>query len=319
MGQEPIWIWAGFLAFVLAMLAIDLGVFQRRAHSVSIKEAGIWSAVWIGLSLSFAVLLYFWRGAQPALEFTSGYLIEKALSVDNLFVFLLIFTFFGVPGKYQHRVLFWGVLGALVMRGLFVWAGTALIAQFHFVIYLFGAFLIFTGVKLAVQKEGDLHPENNALIRLVTRVVPVTEGYESERFVIRRSGALLATPLLIVLIAVESSDLLFAMDSIPAVLAVTHDPFLVYTSNVFAILGLRALYFVLAGAMEKLHYLKLALSLILSFVGVKMLIAGWYEIPIALSLCVIAGLLALAILASWIRARRTGLHPVLPAEQAPLT
>jgi tellurite resistance protein TerC len=299
-----VWIWVGFLLFVCAMLALDLGVFQRRAHAVSPKEAGIWTAVWVSLALLFSVVIYFWHGPTAALEYTSGYLIEKALSVDNLFVFVLIFTFFGVPAAYQHRVLFWGVLGALVLRGLFVAVGAVLLAQFHWVVYVFGAFLLYTGIKLALMKEAEVHPDRNPLVRLFRKVIPVTSHYVGEHFFTRINGRRIATPLLLVLIVVESTDLAFATDSIPAVFAVTTDPFLVYTSNVFAILGLRSLYFLLAHAMEHFYYLKPALAVILSFVGVKMLISRLFEIPTVTSLAVIVGLLAVATIASLIRARR---------------
>jgi tellurite resistance protein TerC len=298
------WIWAAFVAFVLAMLAIDLGLFQRKVHAVSMKEAGIWTIVWISLALSFNAVLYLWRGPEPALQFLAGYLIEKSLSVDNLFVFALLFSFFAVPAVYQHRVLFWGVLGALILRGLFVAAGTALISSFHWIIYVFGAFLVFTGARLALAGEGEVNPDKNPLLRLSRRFLPLTPGFEGQRFFVRRAGRVLATPLFLVLLVVESTDLVFAVDSIPAVFAVTQDPFLVYTSNVFAILGLRSLYFLLAGAITRFYYLKLALGAILTFVGVKMLIADLFEIPVAISLGVIAGLLVLAMLASVARARR---------------
>ena len=304
MQLVSIWIWAAFLAFVLAMLAIDLGFFQRKVHAVNMKEAGIWTMVWISLALSFNALLFFWRGPEAALQFLAGYLIEKSLSVDNLFVFALLFSFFAVPAVYQHRVLFWGVLGALILRGLFVAAGTVLIGSFHWIIYLFGAFLVFTGARLALAGEGELNPDKNPLLRLSRRFLPVTPGFEGQRFFVRRAGRLLATPLFLVVLVVESTDLVFAVDSIPAVFAVTQDPFLVYTSNVFAILGLRSLYFLLAGAITRFYYLKLALAAILTFVGVKMLIADLFEIPVAISLGVIAGLLALAVVASVVRARR---------------
>jgi tellurite resistance protein TerC len=304
MQPVAIWIWAAFLVFVLAMLAIDLGLFQRKVHVVSMKEAGIWTIVWISLALSFNALLYFWRGPEAALQFLAGYLIEKSLSVDNLFVFALLFSFFAVPAVYQHRVLYWGVLGALILRGLFVAAGTVLIGSFHWIIYLFGAFLVFTGARLALAGEGEVNPDKNPVLRLSRRFLPVTPGFEGQHFFVRRAGRLMATPLFLVLLVVESTDLVFAVDSIPAVFAVTQDAFLVYTSNVFAILGLRSLYFLLAGAITRFHYLKLALAAILTFVGVKMLIADLFEIPVAISLGVIAGLLVLAVVGSVVRARR---------------
>jgi len=297
-------VWAGFIAFVLAMLALDLGVFNRKAHAITMKEAGIWTAVWIGLALVFNVVIYFWRGQVAALEFLTGYLIEKALSVDNLFVFALIFGMFAVPARFQHRVLFWGVLGALIMRAVFIGAGAALLDRFHWMIYVMGAFLIFTGIKLATQKEMEVHPERNPLVKFFSKIFPVTPNYHGEAFFVRLNGALAATPLFIVLLVVESTDVVFAVDSIPAIFAVTTDPFLVYTSNVFAILGLRSLYFLLAGALDKFHYLKPALAVILSFVGIKMLISSFYKIPVGVSLGVIAGLLAVAVIASLIRAKR---------------
>ncbi len=302
MDGETIGVWVGFNLFVLAMLALDLGVFHRKAHVVSLKEAMIWSVVWIALALLFNLGVYVWRGPESALEFFTGYLIEKSLSVDNIFVFVLIFSAFSVPAAFQHRVLFWGVLGALLMRGTLILAGSALLKEFHWIIYVFGAFLILTGIKLAIQRHAQQHPENNPLVKLVRRVLPMMSAYEGERFFVRRTGRWLATPLLLVLLSVEFTDLIFAADSIPAIFAVTQDPFIVYTSNVFAILGLRSLYFVLAGVVDKFYYLKLGLSAILVFVGVKMVLADVYKIPVALSLLVIAGVLAIAVVASWLRA-----------------
>lgn len=310
--EVTVWVWVGFVAFVLAMLALDLGVFNRKSHAISMKEAGIWTAVWISLALIFNVVIYFWQGQTPALEFLTGYLIEKALSVDNLFVFALIFTMFAVPGKFQRRVLFWGVLGALIMRGIFIAAGAALLERFHWLIYVMGAFLIFTGIKLALQKETEIHPDRNPLVRLVSKIFPVTKTYHGESFFVRINGALVATPLFIVLLIVESTDVVFAVDSIPAIFAVTRDPFIVYTSNVFAILGLRSLYFLLAGALDKFHYLKPALAVILSFVGLKMLISNFYKIPVGVSLGVIATLLIVAVVASLVRARRLAGRESLP-------
>lgn len=303
MLSGTIWLWIGFNVFVLAMLALDLGVFHRKAHAVSIKEASIWSVVWIILAMAFNAGVYFFSGPEPALQFFTGYLIEKSLSVDNIFVFGLLFTYFNVPAAYQHRVLFWGVLGALVMRGILIVLGTSLLDTFHWIIYLFGAFLIFTGVRMAFHKEEEVHPERNPLLKLVRRIVPVTHGYERDRFIVRRAGQVLVTPLLLVLLVVETTDLIFALDSIPAIFAVTLDPFIVYTSNVFAILGLRSLYFVFANAMAKFYYLKLGLAVVLSFVGVKMVLADIYHIPTTLSLAVIAVVLATAIVASGVRAR----------------
>jgi tellurite resistance protein TerC len=287
------------------MLALDLGVFHRSAHAVSIKEAAIWSVVWISLALTFNVVLFFWLGQQPALEYLTGYVIEKSLSIDNIFVFVLIFAYFKVPAAYQHRVLFWGVLGALVMRAILILLGGVLLERFHWIIYIFGAFLIFTGIKMARQTEIEIHPDNNPLVKLMRRIFPVTADYQGEHFFVSNAGKLFATPLLIVLVLVESTDLIFAVDSIPAIFAVTNDTFIVYTSNVFAILGLRSLYFVLAGVIDKFYYLKLGLSVVLTFVGTKMLlVAAGIKIPIYISLLVIIGVLAIAVVASLLRARR---------------
>jgi tellurite resistance protein TerC len=314
MLTDTIWLWVGFNLFVLAMLALDLGVFHRHAHAVTVKEATLWSVVWISLALTFnAGLYFFWdtisptsdyTNAEAALAFFTGYLIEKSLSVDNIFVFVLIFTYFAVPSVYQHRVLFWGILGALVMRAILILAGAALIKEFHWIIYIFGAFLIFTGFKMAFHRDEEIHPERNPLVKLLRRVMPITENYEDDKFFIRRAGVWMATPLFLVLLIVESTDLIFAVDSIPAIFAVTTDPFIVYTSNVFAILGLRSLYFLLAGVMDKFHYLKLGLSVVLIFVGIKMVVTDIYKIPIGLSLVVIAVILGVAILASLWRTRR---------------
>jgi TerC family integral membrane protein len=302
--SAPIWLWIAFNVFVLVMLAIDLGVFHRTSHTVSLKEALGWSGVWIVLALLFNAGLYIWRGPEPALQFLTGYLIEKSLSVDNIFVFVLLFSAFSVPTAYQHRVLFWGVLGALVMRGSLIAVGTVLLEDFHWILYVFGAFLIFTGIRMALRKETEVHPDRNPMLNFVRRLVPVTAKYERDRFFVRRSGQFLVTPLLLVLVAVETTDLIFAVDSIPAIFAVTTDPFLVYTSNVFAILGLRSLYFVFANIIDKFYYLRPGLAVVLSYVGMKMILADIYHIPSALSLLVIAGILAITIVASIMRARR---------------
>jgi len=304
MGHESIWLYVGFIVFVLAMLAADLGVFQRRAHAVSMKEAGLWTGVVVFLALLFGIGLYLWRGSEFSLEFLAGYLVEQALSVDNLFVFVLLFSIFAVPRAYQHRVLFWGIIGALILRGLFIFIGSALMERFHWFIYLFGAFLVYTAIKLAAGKEVEVKPENNPLMRFARRFLPLTESYHEEHFFVRLAGKLWATPLLLVLLVVESTDVAFATDSVPAVFAVARDPFIIYTSNIFAILCLRSLYFLLAGAIEEFHYLKPALSLILGFVGVKMLISHFYAIPIGISLLVIAGLLGIAMAASVVYAQR---------------
>ena len=313
--------WIVFTLIVLGMLAIDLGVFHRKAHAVSVREALGWSVVWIALALLFdAGIYYFWHliapgsiygNADAALAFLTGYLIEKSLSVDNIFVFVLIFSYFAVPAIYQHRILFWGVLGALIMRGILIGLGAALIEQFHWIIYLFGAFLIFTGIRMAFHDDVEIHPEHNPLVKLVRRFLPVTPYYVEDKFIVRTGKALAVTPLLLVLLIVESTDLVFAVDSIPAIFAVTTDPFLVYTSNVFAILGLRSLYFVLAGVIEKFHYLKIGLSAVLVFVGAKMVIADFYEIPTALSLGVVAVILIGSVIASLLWPLPT--HEVAPA------
>lgn len=290
--------WVGFNLFVVAMLAIDLGVLNRKAHVVHFREAITWTGVWIALALCFAVGVFFWRGKPVALEFTTGYLVELALSVDNLFVFLLVFRFFKVPGQFQHKVLFWGILGALVMRGIFIYAGVALINRFHWIIYVFGAFLVYTGIKLAFQKEAEVHPEQNPVVRWFRKIMPVTKDYVGGKFFVRSQMGRAATPLFLVLIVVETTDVLFAADSIPAILAITHDPFIVYTSNVFAIMGLRSMYFALSGMMDIFHHLHYGLSAILSFIGVKMLISNYVKIPTGWALGIVAGVLAISILAS---------------------
>ena len=314
MFEGTIWLWIGFNLFVLLMLALDIGVFHRKSHVISIKEATIWSVVWITLALVFNLGLYlFWDQISPtssytnneaALAFFTGYLIEKSLSVDNIFVFVLIFTFFAVPAAYQHRVLFWGIIGALIMRGTLIAVGATLLKEFHWIIYVFGAFLIFTGIRMALHRNEEMHPERNPLIKLIRRIMPVTDHYEGDKFFIRRAGKLIATPLFLVLLLVESTDLIFAVDSIPAIFAVTEDPFIVYTSNVFAILGLRSLYFLLAGVVDKFYYLKLGLSAVLVFVGTKMVMVDLYKIPVGVSLGVIASILAISVIASLWRAQR---------------
>ena len=288
-----------FNAFVLAMLALDLGL-HRRKHEIKFKEAVAWSAVWIGLALAFAALVAYQRGADTALQFLTGYIIEESLSVDNLFVFLLIFSYFAVPARLQHGVLFWGVLGAMVLRAIFIVAGVALLERFEAVIYLFGAILIFSGVKMALEKESKIDPNQNPVLKLFRKLMPVTMEFEGSKFLVRRDGRTFATPLLLVLLVVETTDLIFAVDSIPAVLAITRDRFIVYTSNVFAILGLRAMFFALKGAMDLFHHLHYGLSAILVFVGAKMLLGHFIEIPIGIALGVVASILALSIVASLI-------------------
>jgi tellurite resistance protein TerC len=294
-------LWIGFTLFVLGMLALDLGVLHRRAHEVRPREALMWSLVWIGLALAFNGGIYAWFGSQRAIEFLTGYLIEKALSVDNIFVFLVLFSYFSVPPAYQHRVLFWGVLGAILLRALFILVGAALIQAFHWIIFVFGGFLILTGIKILTQKHENVQPERNPLMRLLQKLVPTVPEYHGTRFLVRVNGRRYATPLLVVLIAVEATDVVFALDSIPAIFAVTRDPFIVYTSNIFAILGLRSLYFLLAGIMDRFRYLKVGLGLVLAFVGLKMVVSDLYQIPVGISLAVVASLLGASILASLLR------------------
>ena len=298
------WMWAGFTALVLAMLALDLGVFHRHAHAVKVREAAIWSVVWVTLALAFNGWIAATWGSQRGLEFLTGYLIEKALAVDNIFIFLVIFSSFHVPAAYQHRILFWGILGALVMRALFIFAGAALLAKFHWVMYLFGGFLVLTGGRLLVQRETEPHPEHNPLFRLFTRMVRSVPEDDGGKFLVQRDGRWFATPLLLVLVLIEITDLIFAVDSIPAIFAVTNDPFIVYTSNIFAILGLRAMFFLLAGVMDRFSYLKVGLAFVLMFVGTKMLLTDIYKIPIGLSLGVVVAILASSVIASLLRERR---------------
>lgn len=302
--MNSLWGWVGFNVAVLAILALDLGVLHRRSSKVSLKEAGIWSAVWVALSLCFAFAVYQTMGKESGLEFLTGYLIEYALSVDNIFVFVLIFTYFQVPEKYQHRVLFWGIIGALVLRGVMIVAGSALVTRFAWTLYIFGAFLVFTGIKMALQKDDNAYnPERDPVLRLARRIIPVANDYHGDKFFIRQSVAgggtrLAATQLFIVLLIVDTTDIIFATDSIPAIFAVTRDPFIVYTSNICAVLGLRALYFLLAGVVDKFVYLKLGLSLVLIFIGGKMLLEHFVHLPIVASLGVVGAVLAASILAS---------------------
>lgn len=296
--QVTIWFWVLFNLFILGMLALDLGVFHRNVHEVRTREAAMWSGIWVTLSLLFNLGIWIFAGPEPALQFLTGYLIEKALSVDNIFVMVLIFGYFGVAPKYQHRVLFWGILGALVMRGIFIVVGTVLIKQFHWIIYIFGALLVYTGTRMAFRDEAPFDAENNRLLRWARKVIPLSRQYHGKHFTVVENGRRLATPLLLVLIMVEFTDLVFAIDSIPAIFAVTTEPFIVYTSNVFAILGLRSLYFLLANVVHKFRYLKYGLSFILVFVGVKMLLSDIQKVPIGASLVVIALALTISILAS---------------------
>jgi tellurite resistance protein TerC len=295
--------WILFNLFVVAMLALDLGVFHRRAHEVRFREALAWSVMWIALAAAFAALIFFWRGRILALEFVTGYVIELSLSVDNLFVFLLIFRYFRVPGEDQHKVLFWGIIGALIMRAVFILLGVSLIRRFHWIVYVFGALLVYSGIRLFSEEGSEVHPEKNPVLRLFRRWVPVTQDYHAGKFFVRQP-ALFATPLLVVLLVVETTDLLFAVDSIPAVLAITLNAFIVYTSNVFAILGLRSMYFALAGMMEIFHYLHYGLSGVLIFVGAKMLVSHYYQIPTVVALGVVAGVLLLSVLVSVIHPKR---------------
>jgi tellurite resistance protein TerC len=286
--DTPIIFWILFNAFVLLMLALDLGVFNRKIHEVSLKEALTWTFIWVLLALVFNAIIFYWRGRQQALEFFTGYLIEKALSVDNIFVFIMIFTYFQIPSKYQHKVLFWGILGALLMRVIFIFAGVALIEKFHFTIYLFGALLIYTGYKMFYHNNAKIEPDKNPFIRFFKKFMPVTPHLQEDNFIVKLNGKLYATPLFLVLILIETTDLIFAVDSIPAILAITQDQFIVYTSNVFAILGLRSLYFALAGVVHRFWLLSYGLAVVLVFVGIKMLLIDIYKIPIEWSLIFIA-------------------------------
>jgi len=302
MGEHNFLLWIIFGALVIGLLLLDLSVFHRKVHEVKMREALLWSCGWISLALLFNVFVWYSLGQQKALEFLTGYLIEESLSVDNLFVFIVIFSYFAVPKIYHHRVLFWGIMGAVVMRAIFIASGAMLLQKFHWVIYIFGLFLVITGVKMLLFREKEIHPEKNVFVRILKKIVPISDQYAGQRFLIRRDQRLYATPLLIVLVVVETTDILFAVDSIPAIFAITNDPFIVYTSNIFAILGLRSLYFLLAGIMDRFVYLKTGLSFVLCFVGAKMLIVDFYKIPILIALGVVATILAISIIASLIRA-----------------
>lgn len=292
------YLWTGFIVFVIIMLALDLGVFHRKSHEVKIREALIWSAVWISLALIFNYGIFIFMGREKAIEFLTGYVIEKSLSIDNLFVFIMVFTYFNVDTKYQHKILFWGILGALIMRAIFIFAGVALISMFHWIIYVFGGFLIFTGVKMLFHKDEKLNPNKNPLVIIFKKFFPVTEEMHGSKFFVKINARTVATPLFIVLLVIEFTDLIFAVDSIPAILAISNDTFIIFTSNVFAILGLRALYFALAGITKYFYYLKYGLSAILVFVGIKMIMAEFYKIPIVYSLLSILGILIISILFS---------------------
>ena len=295
--------WILFNLFVFAMLALDLGVFNRRAHSVTFREALVWSGMWVALATIFAVIVYFWHGRAASLEFATGYLIELSLSIDNLFVFLVIFRYFRVPGELQHRVLFWGILGALITRGIFILAGVSLIQRFHWLIYCFGALLVYSGIKLLRQGDEEVNPETNPLLKLFRKWMPVTEDYVGEKFWVRQPG-LYATPLVVVLLVVETTDIVFAVDSIPAVLAITLNAFIVYTSNVFAILGLRSMYFAVSGMMEWFEYLHYGLSVVLILIGAKMLVSHYVEVPTVVALGTVAGVIAVSVVASVVWPRK---------------
>jgi len=303
--QVPLWFWPAFVAFVIVMLALDLFVINRKAHEVKLRESLSWTAAWVSLALLFCAGVYFKFGSLKAFEFLTAYLVEYSLSVDNLFVFLLIFGYFQIPREFEHKVLFWGILGALVMRVSFILAGLTLIAKLHWVIYIFGAFLVYVGLRLIFAKDQQVHPEKNLALRLFKRFMPVTHELEQGRFFINPAGRWLATPLFVAVIVIETTDVVFAIDSIPAVLSITRDAFIAYTSNVFAILGLRSLFFALSKFMSLFHYLKYGLSTILIFIGAKMLAAEFFKIPVGIALAVVAGVLALAVLASIIRMKRT--------------
>ena len=293
-----IWFWVGFVAFVLSMLALDLGVFNRTPHVVGAREALTWTSVWVGLALVFAGGLAVFFDRQSALTFLTGYVIEESLSVDNIFVIVLIFQYFAVPAKYQHRVLFWGILGALVMRGVFILVGAALLARFEWIIYVFGAVLVVTGVRMAFRSDDEFDGEQNAVVKAIRRWLPLTDGYRGKHFFAVEAGRRFATPLLLVLVLVEVTDLIFAIDSIPAIFGITRDPFLVFTSNIFAVLGLRSLFFLLASVVAKFHLLKYGLAIILTFVGAKMLVEEWIHVPITASLGVVVAVLTLSVAGS---------------------
>lgn len=296
--SEDVILWGSFSLFVMGMLALDLGVFHRKSHSVSVKEALTWTAVWIGLAMLFNLFVYHYFDKEEALEFFTAYVVEKSLSIDNIFVIIMIFSYFRVPDAYQHKVLFWGIFGALVMRVIFIFAGIELIHKFHWLIYIFGGFLIVTGARMVFGEDKPMNPEKNPLVKLVRKIFPVTESFEGNKFFVKRDNKLWATPLFIVVILIEGTDLIFAVDSIPAIISISEDPFIVYTSNVFAILGLRSLYFAFAGVEKYFTYLKYGLATILVFVGIKMVIADFYKIPIEISLIIIAFLLMISMIAS---------------------
>jgi len=303
--SESAILWSSFSLFIIGMLALDLGVFHRKSHAVSVKEALTWTVVWITLSMIFNLFVYYYFGKEKALEFFTAYLVEKSLSIDNIFVMIMIFSYFSVPDSYQHKVLFWGIFGALVMRVIFIFAGIELIHKFHWLIYLFGGFLVVTGVRMVVGEDKPIEPDKNPLVKLVRRMFPVTDSFEGDNFFVKREKKIWATPLFIVVVLIEATDLIFAVDSIPAIIAISDDVFIVYTSNVFAILGLRSLYFALAGIEKYFKYLKYGLATILVFVGIKMCIVDFYKIPVEISLIVICFLLAISMIASVLVKQKT--------------
>ena len=296
--ETSLLVWTAFVVFVLFVLALDLGVFHKKSHTVGFKESIIWSVVWIALAMLFAGVLFYWRGQDDMMLYLTGYVIEKSLSVDNLFVFLLIFSFFKIPNQYQHKILFYGIIGALVMRAFFIWAGIAVLQKFHWVIYLFGALLVVSGIKMLMPEKGDVNLGDKWIIKFTKKIFPTTVDFHDDKFFVKLNGKWFVTPLFITLIFVEFSDLVFAVDSIPAIIGITSDPFIVFTSNVFAILGLRALYFALKGFADLFHYLKYGLSVILMFIGVKLLISGVFHMPVSITMAVIFGILFISVIAS---------------------
>ncbi|MDB5272922.1 MAG: ygjT [Chitinophagaceae bacterium] len=304
--MEQLGFWFIFNVGVLSLLVLDLVVLNRKNEKVSVKSALWWSAFWIGLAALFNIFIYYWKGKEPALQFLTGYLIEESLSVDNLFVFMLIFNYFKVPSEYQRKVLFWGIIGALFLRAAFILVGVSLINHFHFTIYILGLFLVITGVKMIISQDKEVNPEKNPIISLVNRFLKVTKTYEGDRFFIKKEGLLFATPLFIVVLVVETTDVIFAADSIPAILAVTTDSFIVYTSNVFALLGLRSLYFALAGLMTLFHYINYGLAVILSFIGIKLLVSDFYQIDMKYALLFVATILILSVVISILFPKKEG-------------
>jgi tellurite resistance protein TerC len=311
-----LWVWGGFVAFIIAMLLLDLLVFHRRAHVVTIREALAWTAFWIGLAIAFGFGVWLWQGPEKGLEYFTGYVIEKSLSVDNLFVFLLIFSYFSVPQRDEHKVLFWGILGALVFRAIFIFLGVALIERFHWVLYIFGGVLVFTAVRMVIRRDQEIHPERNPVLRVFRRFVRITPDYSEDKFLVRRNGAWFATPLLVVLLVVETTDIIFAIDSVPAIFAITVDPFIVFTSNVFAILGLRALYFALENALQRLRYLHYGLAAVLAFVGAKIFVADFYTVPVVYALGVVGLVLLITTVAS-LQKTRDEARSAKPAPRLP--